>query len=131
MFGSVPLQVASITILASDVQGWEHGMRDEDEWNNPKLPLWYGREVEREEQRLQFLLRKTPRGPNDEFPKWVDFQTAYALALTTDGLAAYNVRTVPQRVVPKHYFEELEDPASFEAGLKCYASAYKALLNNL
>ena len=131
MFESVPHQVASVTILASDVAGWEYGMVDEREWNNPKLPWWYGREVDREEQRLQYWLRKTPWGPNDEFPKWVAFLTAYALALTTDGLAAYKVRTVPQRVVPRDYFEQLDDPASFEAGLNCYVSAYKALLNGL
>ena len=131
MFEYVPYQVASLIILASDVEGWEFGLRDKSDWNDPKLPWWYGREVEREEQRLQYGLKKTPSVLSGEFEQWVSFQTAYAIALTTDGMAAYKVRTVPQRVVPRDFFEKLDDPASFEAGLNCYASAYKALLNSL
>ena len=125
----ITLHIASMIIVSSDASGWEYGMRaGMENYVKPELPMWFGAEIDREIERLNYWLRGS--GPV-RLESWIAFYSAYGQVLTSYGIDPSAVRNAAKRVVDSPLHIDLRDGHWIEPALSVYLTAYRALLKSL
>lgn len=121
--------MTSLVIVASDASGWEYGMRaGMESYAEPDLPMWFGREVEREIERLKYWLGGSG---TTRVETLVSFYTAYGSVLTSSGLNPAASRNAFARVVSSALRFEPDERVRLQSALAVYTTAYRALLQEI